>query len=135
MKSQIGLAVLALSGWLCFYWKIKTQIHPAVEKVVYRDKIVEVEKIKTRIEIRPDGTKIVEKSFSQIKERKLEKTKEILNNKIALKNSYSLGLSRELLKSTSVYELELGYRTLGPFWITGSIDTKKDVLLGIRFEF
>lgn len=148
MKVYAALVAVALAGWGLFFYQrnqvpaIQTvTIDKIVEKQVFVDRIVNKDVIRT--ETRPDGTKIVTVDKSAESTHTNEHVDETVKSRQVVVNTpltkYSLGVSaifdyRVPLKRD--YRVELGRRLLdSPLWGTVSIDSKKDITLGIRYDF
>lgn len=114
------------------------------ERVVYKDRVVEVEKevVKTKVikETRPDGTKIVTREETQSQQTTREKEKTAERKSVApVLPRYSVGVStryEDLLPLRRVYQVDFGYRIgQSPFWLTAGFNSDKALLLGARMEW
>lgn len=134
------LAALALIG---VGYKL-APVHPAKEVIVYQDRVVVKDRIVTkdvvRTETRPDGTKIVttENEHSTEHSTDTDKSKTVVVS-TAAQTHYSLGIGVILDPFNPLnreYQVELGRRLWdSPFWGTISVNTQKELTVGIRVEF
>lgn len=149
--SMLGKQPLAILGWLVASGLLVYQLTSKprivtetklVDRVVEKEveKKVFVDRWKTRVITKPDGTRIEENSGSKSKSSTDIKVveKEVIKTQVitAQGPKYSLGVARSIFdQSLYSYKLSLGYRVIGDFWLTAGGDLTKDIVLGIRYEW
>lgn len=145
LAAGIALA-LSLVSAAAGYHLGKGQKAPAPEaKVIYQDKVQYVDRVLEKNVIqtvtKPGGVKIV--TETREKEVKMESlaTRETTTTATKPLPKYALGLSvgrelgRELLLGSNIYQVDGGYRLTERLWVTGSLNTNKDAIIGLRLEF
>lgn len=100
-----------------------------VEKEVVKEKKV-VDYVKVRVKS-PDGTVRTETIY---KDRSTtDSSKEVIKSVETKKPEWSVGLMTDI-KNTK-YQLSLDRRVIGNVWVTTTVDTEKDLYLGVKLEF
>lgn len=100
-----------------------------VEKEVVKEKKV-VDYVKVRVKS-PDGTVRTETIY---KDRSTKDTdKEVIKSVDTKKSEWAFSLLTDL--KTEKYMLGVDRRILGNIWVTGNVNTNKDLFLGVKMEF
>jgi len=133
------LGGLGILGWGIAFWALRRPIPSPTEvvrtQVEYRDKIVTQKVVQTVT--RPDGTKIETRTESAAsdKSRISEKITVVPSNR-----KWGLGLSTKIGSYGAnfhkpAYQLDIARNMWGDVWLTGSLDTEKNVAIGFRLDF